>query len=77
MTEWTEDDVRRLAMNPFYAITIEPELCEPHEPMVTEDQWVAANVRMIGDLGAEGYLRTLLDVLKGNYPVADPEEAER
>jgi len=65
MSEWTEDDVRRVTMNPFYAITVAPIFCEPHETIVSEDQWVAANVRLIEEEGAEAYLRRLLDLLKG------------
>lgn len=56
--------------NPFYAIEIDPALAEPHEPLVSEDQWIEANVKMIGDLGPEPYLRNLLSVLKGNFPKA-------
>lgn len=67
---WTPGDVSAMLTNPFYAIQIAPELVEPHEPMVTEDQWIAANVAMLDELGPEPYLRNLLSVLKGNYPTA-------
>jgi len=40
----------------------------PHEPLISEDNWVKAKVRLIEELGAEPYLRNLLSVLKGNYP---------
>jgi hypothetical protein len=69
MTEaWTPGDAGALIGNPFYAINIDPMLAEPHEPLVSEDQWVAANVKQIEDLGPEAYLRNLLSILKGNYP---------
>ena len=64
----SEDDVRRMLANPFYAITIAPIFCEEHEPIVTEDQWIAAASRDIEENGAADFLRLLLDVLKGNYP---------
>jgi hypothetical protein len=38
------------------------------EPLISEDNWVKANLRLIEELGAEPYLRNLLSVLKGNYP---------
>jgi hypothetical protein len=57
-----------MLMNPYYAITLYPGLFGEHPPMVTEDQWVAANTGLIGELGAEAYLRRLLAVLKGDYP---------
>ena len=40
----------------------------PHEPLISEDDWVKANVTLISELGPEPYLRNLLSVLKGNYP---------
>ena len=43
-------------------------LAVPHEPLISEDDWIMANVRLIEELGPEPYLRNLLSVLKGNYP---------
>jgi hypothetical protein len=43
-------------------------LAVPHELLISEDDWIMANVRLIGELGAETYLRNLLSVHKGNYP---------
>jgi hypothetical protein len=63
----TEDDVRRMLLNPFYAIEIAPILAEPHDKMVSEDQWVAANAKLIQEIGAEAWLRGLLTVLKGDF----------
>ena len=70
MGEWTPGDLSALLGNPFYAINIDPELAEPHEPLIGEDEWIAANVRQVEELGAEAYLRNLLSILKGNYPRA-------
>jgi hypothetical protein len=68
--EPTPGDINVMLSNPFYAIEIDPILAEPHEPLVSEDQWIAANIKMIEDLGAEPYLRNLLSILKGNFPKA-------
>ena len=65
---WTPADVTGMVANPFYAITIDEMLTMPHEPMITEDEWIKANVQLIKQLGPEPYLRNLLSVLKGNYP---------
>ena len=43
MGGWTPGDLRALLGNPFYAINIDPQLAEPHEPLVSEDEWIAAN----------------------------------
>jgi hypothetical protein len=65
---WTPGDVTGMIANPFYAITIDKGLTLPHEPMISEDDWIKANVELISELGPELYLRNLLSVLKGNYP---------
>jgi hypothetical protein len=54
--------------NPFYAIEIDEGLAMPHGPMISEDEWVKANVQLINELGSEAYLRNLLSILKGNHP---------
>jgi hypothetical protein len=33
--------------NPSYAVTIDEGLAVPHEPLISEDNWVEANVRLI------------------------------
>jgi hypothetical protein len=66
--DWTAGDVPSMIANPFYAITIDEGLCLHHEPMISEDEWVKANAKLISELGPEPYLRHLLSVLKGNYP---------
>jgi hypothetical protein len=65
--EWIPGDVTSMIANPFYAINIDEGLTVPYEPLISEDNWVKANVRLIEELGAEPYLRNLLSVLKGNY----------
>ena len=66
--DWTPGDITGMIANPFYAITIHEGLTLPHEPMISEDDWIEANVNLINELGPEPYLRNLLSVLKGNYP---------
>jgi len=70
--DWTLADVTGIVGNPVYAINIAPVLAEPHPLLISEEQWVAANAKLIADLGPEEYLRNLLSILKGNYPTADP-----
>jgi hypothetical protein len=66
--EWTPADVAGMIVNPFYAIEIDENLTVPHEPIISEEEWVKANARLIEELGPEPYLRNLLSILKGNYP---------
>jgi len=69
--------VSGLIGNPFYAINIDPVLAKPHELLVSEEQWIAADTKQIRDIGPEPYLRNLLSILKGNYPKAPRRIASR
>ncbi|MGE7386579.1 hypothetical protein ACQKM2_13990 [Streptomyces sp. NPDC004126] len=64
---WTAEAVIGLMINPFNAIQIDPALAVPHEPTVSEDDWVRAGVRLIEAHGPELALRALLRTLKGDY----------
>jgi hypothetical protein len=55
--EWSEDSVARILVNPLYCL-VEPAI-------VSEDQWIKANAKMIREMGEEAYLATLLNVLRG------------
>ena len=68
--DWTPADVNGIVANPFYAANIAPVLAEPHPPLIGEEEWITANVKLIEDLGPEAYVRNLLSILKGNYPTA-------
>ncbi len=57
-----------IVANPFYAINIDQGLALPHEPMISEDDWIKTNVKLIRELGPGPYPRNLLSILKGNYP---------
>lgn len=73
----TTNDAAALLANPYYAITFDGGLFGEHAPMVSEEQWVAANTRLIDELGAEAYLRQLLTVLKGDYPRQPHDAGDR
>jgi hypothetical protein len=65
--KWVASDIVRLLINPIYAIEIDPPLAVPHEPLVSEEDWIAVNLRYIAEVGPEAFLRTLIDVLKGGW----------
>lgn len=68
---FTEDNVQRIIINPFYAITVASQLTEEHEPPMGEAEWVRANASLMGEMGAERWLRQLLDVLEGKSNAPD------
>ena len=68
---FTEDNVQRIILNPFYAITVAPRWTEEHEPPMGEAEWVQANASLMGEIGAERWLRQLLDILGGDIVTAE------
>src|SRR5262249_24557431 len=58
--KWTPELVAGVLINPVTAIQIDPSLAARHEPLVSEDEWVRAGMRMIEEFGAEFFLRALL-----------------
>ena len=68
--KFTPADVTAIVGNPFSAINIAPVLAQPHPPLISEQEWITANIKLIEDLGPEAYLHNLLSILKGNYPTA-------
>ncbi|MDX6742611.1 hypothetical protein [Actinocorallia sp. A-T 12471] len=65
--QWVTSDIARLTFNPIYAIDIDPRLAWPHEPIVSEDEWIASDLHVIAEIGPEAFLRTLLHVLKRRW----------
>jgi hypothetical protein len=61
---FTEDSLRRIIINPFYAITVASQLTEEHGPSMDEAEWVRTNATLIGQMGAASWLRQLLDMLE-------------
>lgn len=67
------EHVVKILVNPFYAINIDPNMCHPHEPLVSRDEWIKSGVQLIGEIGAEAFLTELLNVLEGEYVVSTSE----
>jgi len=68
---FTEDNLQRIIINPFYAITVAPQLTQEHEPSMGEAEWVRANASLMREMGSERWLRQLLDVLNGDIVTAE------
>ena len=69
--QFTEDNLQRIIINPFYAITVALQLTEEHEPPMGEAEWVQANASLMREMGSERWLRQLLDVLQGKLGAAE------
>ena len=71
MSHFTEDTLRRIMINPFYAITVASQLTTEHTPSMSEAEWVRTNASLMGEMGAERWLRQLLEVLEGRASLLD------
>jgi hypothetical protein len=56
-------DVEDVFFNPFYAVILAPYLFENQELIATKEDWVLLNAQLIEDIGAETWLKELLDIL--------------
>lgn len=42
----------------FYAIELDPTLAARHEPIISEDRWIAENIELITELGPNPTCKT-------------------
>lgn len=66
-----EDNLQRILINQFCAITVAPQLTAEHDPPMNEAEWIQANAFSIREVGAERWLKRLLDVLGGDIVTAE------
>jgi hypothetical protein len=59
-----EQETKDMFINPFYAINLSPLLLAAHESMVSKEQWVKVNAKLIDEIGKEEWLKQLLSVLE-------------
>jgi hypothetical protein len=67
-----EQDVTNIFINPYYAINIHPRLLDDHTPIVTQSDWIEANLRLMDEIGERVWLERLLTILQGEAP-HDPD----
>ena len=72
MPRFTEDNLQRILINPFYAITVVPQLTTEHDPPMSEAEWIQANASLIREVGTERWLKRLLEVLEAK--AVNPDE---
>ena len=64
--EISVEDVRKMLSNPVYCLDqVAPWIAEPPGPLIPVEQWVAAGAKLIEEIGAEAYLRLLIQNLRG------------
>jgi hypothetical protein len=64
--ELSPEEIRKMMCNPVYCLDqVAPWIAEPPGPLVPVEQWVAAGAKLIEEIGAEAYLRLLIQNLRG------------
>ena len=64
--EISAEEIRKILCNPVYCLDqIAPWIAEPPGPVVPVEQWVAAGAKLIEEIGAEAFLRQLIQNLRG------------
>jgi hypothetical protein len=58
-------------INPSQAVNIDPLFEASHPPLIDREMWVEVNVMQIRNMGTEGWLRQLLNVLGGDIVTAE------
>ena len=66
-TKLKEEDVERIFSNPYYCLSDWTIGKDGHEALVSEEVWIKSGIKLINEIGAEKYLKHLLDNLKGNW----------
>lgn len=62
------EDLESILINPFYAITIHPGLFGEHAPIISKQEWVKVQKRLLEkEMTIDQWLARLLDILEGNY----------
>lgn len=60
--------LKKAIANPFYCLPQVHEIfIQEHDPLITENEWIIANAKLMSEIGSEEWLKLLLDNLKGNY----------
>ena len=67
-TQFTQAEISKIVANPFYCLSsVHPIFAQDHEALISEEMWIEPATAAIKDMGAEKFLRLLLENLKGNY----------
>jgi len=58
-------------VNPYRAVNIDPLFATAHPALIERDMWIDVNVMQLRNMGSEGWLWQLLDVLNGGIVTAE------
>ena len=70
-----EPQLKRIFINPFYAVNFHPGNFGDHKPLVTKEEWIKVNKQLIEEVGVDDFLSCLLDIIE-NGPITSDELSE-
>lgn len=73
MRPYTEDEIREIILNPYYAVNLKDALFVNRSPKLAKEDWVLKNADLMIEIGIRTWLEKLLDVLSEETPVAEAD----
>lgn len=81
MRPYTEDEIREIILNPYYAVNLKDTLFAKDSPKIAKEDWVLKNADLMSEIGIKTWLERLLVVLTEDAPskeadsIIDPSTA--
>lgn len=81
MRPYTEDEIRGIILNPYYAINFSDALFTEDSPKIAKEDWVLKNADLMSEIGIKTWLERLLVLLAEDAPsqkadyIIDPSTA--
>lgn len=74
MQPLTEDDLKDLLINPFYAVTLNERYFNSREPVMAKEDWVSSNAILMQELTPKVWLEEFLRILAESSLGSDSQE---
>lgn len=71
MRPYTEDEIREVILNPYYAVNFKDELFADSDPKFAKEDWVLKNANLMSEIGIKPWLEKLLAVLSEDAQVTE------
>jgi hypothetical protein len=76
---YTEDEIREIILNPYYAVNFRSDLFVKHTPQKAKEDWVNTNANLMSKIGIRTWLINFLDAISSDDyngdPIQNPYEA--
>ena len=73
MRPYTEDEIREVILNPYYAVNLKDSLFVNSSPQFAKEDWVLKNAELMSEIGIKTWLEKLLVVLSEDAPLGEAD----